>query len=68
MWAKQSVRTVPWALTYFESGLFRSRSRSLAYRRLGNRWLKILWRLWMDRVPYDEALHLKDVSKFAHKK
>lgn len=68
LWAKQSVRTVPWALTYFESGLFRSRSRSLAYRRLGNRWLKILWRLWMDRVPYDEALHLKDVSKFAHKK
>jgi hypothetical protein len=30
-----------------------------AIRRLANRWLEIVWKLWQDRKPYDEAYHLK---------
>jgi len=26
---------------------------------LANRWLAILWRMWQDRKPYDEAYHLQ---------
>ena len=27
--------------------------------RLANHWLEIAWRLWQDRVPYDEERHLR---------
>jgi hypothetical protein len=38
------------------------RTDSDAIRRLANRWLEILWRLWMDRKPYDEAFHLRQYT------
>ena len=64
IWAKESIKTSPWAYSYFESILPHSKSTSHAYRCLANRWLRILWRLWVDRVPYDEAYHLKQRAKF----
>lgn len=66
-WAMHSVESSSWARTYFESILPSSNSASHAYRRLANRWLKILWRLWMDVVSYDEVYHLKQRAKFVIK-
>ncbi len=58
-WAKCSIADSVWANTYFESVLPHCDSLSHAYRRLANRWLEIAWRLWQDRVPYDEERHLR---------
>jgi hypothetical protein len=30
-----------------------------AYRRLANRWLAVLWKLWQSGEPYDETYHLR---------
>jgi hypothetical protein len=35
----------------------KGRSHADALRRLGQRWLKIIHRMWMDRKPYDAMLH-----------
>jgi transposase len=47
----------PWARDVYA----RARSRGLdhphAIRILGRAWLRVLWRCWHDRVPYDPALH-----------
>jgi transposase len=47
----------PWAREVYA----RARSRGLdhphAIRVLGRAWLRVLWRCWQDRVPYDPALH-----------
>jgi len=61
-WARSSVRKSPWARLYFAQVLAHSGSKSHAYRCLANRLLAILWRLWQDRCPYDEAVHLRNRS------
>ena len=38
-------------------------SHAAALRCLGMRWLKILWKLWAQRVPYDADRHLRDQLK-----
>ena len=58
-WAKCSIGSSVWANTYFQTIRPQCDSLSHAYRRLANRWLEIAWRLWQDRVPYDEVRHLR---------
>ena len=57
-WAKLSLRSSVWANAYYSQVRPQSSSESHAFRCLGNRWLAVLWRLWQDRVPYDEVQHL----------
>lgn len=39
--------------------LNRGFSKHHVYRCLANRWLAIAWRLWQDRIVYDEAYHMQ---------
>lgn len=58
-WARLTLEASPWAATYYHTVRPHCRTDSDAIRRLANRWLEVLWRLWIDRKPYDEALHLR---------
>jgi transposase len=58
-WARLTLEVSPWAVAYYRSVRPHCKNDSDAIRRLANRWLEILWRLWIDKKPYDEALHLK---------
>lgn len=58
-WARLSLDASPWAATYYHTVRPHCRTDNDAIRRLANRWLEVLWRLWMDRKPYDETFHLK---------
>jgi transposase len=58
-WARLTLDASPWATTYYRTVRPHCQTDNDAIRRLANRWLEVLWRLWMDRKPYDEALHLR---------
>jgi transposase len=58
-WARLTLDTSPWAATYYHTVRPHCRTDNDAIRRLANRWLEVLWRLWVDRKPYEEAFHLK---------
>jgi transposase len=58
--ARCSMRESPWAVAYFETVRPRCEKASQAYRCLANRWIAIIWRLWTDRIEYDEAIHLRN--------
>jgi transposase len=58
-WARLTLEASPWAVAYYSTVRPHCRTESDAIRRLANRWLEVLWRLWVDRKPYDQALHLK---------
>lgn len=58
-WAKLTLDVSPWADAYYRSVRPHCRTENDAIRRLANRWLEILWRLWQDRKPYDQEYHLK---------
>ena len=57
--ARSSISESPWAAAYYHSVRPRVKTESQAFRRLANRWIAIIWRLWMDRAIYDEAVHLQ---------
>lgn len=58
-WAKASLRQSPWAKSYYQQALARCGSPEGALRRLANRWLAILWKLWQTGQTYDEQVHLQ---------
>ena len=58
LWADLSRQECAWAQAYYLHKKEQGKSHAQALRCLGQRWLKILWRMWRDRKPYDEARHL----------
>jgi transposase len=58
--AHSSTPESSWAAAYFDTVRPRFDKVSQAHRCLANRWMAIIWRLWTDRVEYDEALHLRN--------
>jgi len=58
-WAKATLDESAWAQAYWQDIRPHCDSNSAAYRRLANRWLAILWKLWQTRQPYDEDHHLQ---------
>lgn len=59
--AFNSISKSPSAAAYYYSVLPRCGKKSKAHRLLANRWMRIIWRLWMDRIEYDEQVHLRNV-------
>ena len=57
--ARASINQSGWASAYWHQVRPRCRSDSDAYRRLGNHWLAIIWKMWQDRKAYDETYHLQ---------
>jgi len=47
----------PWAREVYRRARVRGQDHPHAIRTLGRAWLRVLWRCWQDRVPYDSALH-----------
>ena len=41
----------------------KGKSPACALRYLGQRWLKILWKLWQSRAAYDETVHALNQQK-----
>ncbi len=60
LWADQSRHFCAWAQVYYQQKKKQGLAHAAALRCLGQRWLKILRRMWQDGVPYDEALHLRN--------
>ncbi len=47
----------PWAKGVYAKARARGQDHPHAIRTLGRAWIRVLWRCWRDRVPYDPARH-----------
>ena len=63
LWANLSRRASPWAALYYQALRARGKSHASALRSLGQRWLKILWKIWQTRRSYDPDLHAANQLK-----
>ena len=63
LWANGSRRKCAWAEAYYQHKKAQGMSHACALRCLGQRWLKILWKMWQTRTAYDEALHIRNQVK-----
>jgi transposase len=58
-YAASSIKFCSWAKAFYNRQIERGKKHHTAVRALAWRWLRILWRIWKDRVPYQEAIFLK---------
>jgi transposase len=63
LWANLSRQSCSWAEVYYEQLRARGKSHACALRCLGQRWLKILWKMWQTRTAYDAELHARNQRK-----
>ena len=63
LWADLSRVKAPWAEAYYQQKRKQGHGHASALRCLGMRWLKILWKMWTQRTPYDGDRHLRDQLK-----
>jgi transposase len=63
LWAAASLATCDWARAYYQAHRARGQSHACALRCLGQRWLKILWKMWQTRTRYDADLHARNQQK-----
>lgn len=61
--AKCSIPQCAWARAYYLMQRERGKGHHAAVRALAFKWLRILFRCWKDRVPYDDALYLQSLIK-----
>lgn len=62
-WAGQTVPKCAWAKAYYRQQERAGKRHQAILRALAFKWLRILWRCWHDRVPYDEARYLAALAQ-----
>lgn len=57
-WAGETIPRSFWAKAYYQQQRAKGLSHQAALRSLAFKWIRILFRCWQDRTPYDEAAYL----------
>jgi transposase len=55
--ANNSRHASPWAAEVYQRAIARGCDHPHAVRILARAWVRVIWRCWQDRTPYDPALH-----------
>ncbi len=63
LWANLSRAECPWAEAYYQTKRAEGKTHACALRCLGQRWLKILWKMWQTKTPYDAERHQRNQLK-----
>ena len=62
-WAAQTINKSYWAGLYYHQQRAKGCSYQAAVRALAFKWIRILYRCWETRTPYDEARYLKALQE-----
>ena len=60
--AAQSIPQSDWARAYYNQQRQRGKSHHAALRALAFKWIRIIFRCWKNRTPYDEAVYCKSLQ------
>jgi transposase len=62
-WSAQTLTQSFWAKAFYDAFKARGGSHQAALRALAFKWIRILYRCWVDRTPYDESKYLAALRK-----
>ena len=62
-WVAQTIPRSFWANAFYRGCRARGMQHQAALRALAFKWIRILYRCWVDRVPYDETRYLMALQK-----
>lgn len=58
-WAAQTINKSLWAGTFYRQQRLKGSPHQTAVRALAFKWIRILYRCWQTRTPYDEVTYLR---------
>lgn len=59
--AQHSIRQSNWARAFYALQRARGKGHHAAVRALAFKWIRIIWRCWQDRTPYDDARYTRSL-------
>jgi len=62
-WTEQTLPRSFWARAFYDQHRAKGASHNAAIRALAFKWIRVLWRCWVDQTPYDEARYLSALRK-----
>lgn len=62
-YAAQTINKSAWAGAYYRQQRAKGASHHVAVRALAYKWIRILYRCWQDRTPYDESKYLEALRR-----
>lgn len=62
-YANQSIRYSFWARAFYDKKRAQGKSHQATLRALAFKWIRILFRCWKNKTPYDEATYLFSLKK-----
>jgi hypothetical protein len=62
-WAAESIRPACWARVYYQQQRDAGKAHQAAVRALAFKGIRILFRCWQERTPYDESVYLKALNR-----
>jgi transposase len=62
-YAGESIVHCGWARAYYQQQRAKGKSHQAVLRALAFKWIRVIWKCWQTRTPYDEALYLASLQK-----
>jgi transposase len=62
-WACQAARFCPWSKAYYEQQKKKGKHHWAIMRSLAFIWIRILWKCWKNRTPYNQSRYLEALRK-----
>lgn len=62
-YAGESIVHCGWAKIYYQQQRGKGKSHQAALRALAFKWIRIMWKCWQARTPYEEASYLAGLQK-----
>jgi transposase len=62
-YANESIRHSLWARAFYQRQKEAKKTHWVIIRALAYKWIRILFRCWQERIPYDELRYLKSLQK-----
>jgi len=62
-WAAESMRHSFWAQVYYQQQRDKGKAHQAAVRALAFKWIRILYRCWQERTPYNESVYLQALHR-----
>ena len=62
-YAGESIKHSFWARAYYESQRAKGKSRQAAVRALAYKWIRIIYRCWQTKTPYNEVKYLESLRR-----
>jgi len=62
-YANESIRHSLWARAFYQMQKAAHKTHWVIIRALAYKWIRILFRCWQERIPYDEIRYLKSLQK-----